>query len=466
MVVDRAIFEGPAAAGRRGIPGVPSDLGALRRAKAQGRPPMPPIHGDDFAARCRCGFVMAALLLPSLACVGPIEPLKGPVREGEPISEVGVALDALVSDALRLGSIVGCSVAIVRDGVVALERAYGARNSWSREPVATGTVFPAASLAKPIVAYAALRQVDEGLFGLDQPLDKLLEAPWARADRSFRPITLRHVLSHRSGLSNLLLASWNDRRVHARPGSRFRYSGNGFSYLQAILEANAGSSLDLLIAPHTRRLGMHATTLRWDSTRDQLALPHIRLSLFLWGVLPWIALAWLLAPRLATRMPHGSARGIRHTCAVLGIAVAMLASVTTHRVPIPIIGLTEPHAAGSLYTTAGDYARFLSAVMAAHGTTGGPLAHISEAQVRLSGRVSWGLGIGLQHGDDLDAVWHWGLGLGYQAFVVGFPKARAGIVVLTTGASGEDGLLLARQLAFRGLGGEHYGYWRDLRDAD
>ena len=62
-----------------------------------------------------------------------------------------------------------------------------------------GTVFEAASLGKPLFAYAVLRLVDAGRLDLDRPLYDYLPAPDA-AHPLMRRVTARHVLTHTSGL--------------------------------------------------------------------------------------------------------------------------------------------------------------------------------------------------------------------------------------------------------------------------
>ena len=62
-------------------------------------------------------------------------------------------------------------------------------------------MFEAASLGKPLFAYAVLRLVDAGRFDLDRPLYDYPPVPEADTPR-MRRVTARHVLSHTSGLPN------------------------------------------------------------------------------------------------------------------------------------------------------------------------------------------------------------------------------------------------------------------------
>jgi CubicO group peptidase (beta-lactamase class C family) len=176
---------------------------------------------------------------------------------------------------MRAAAVPGVSIAYVRDGRVVWTGAYGVTNSIARRPVRPATPFSVASNGKPIAAFAALRLVDAGHLRLDEPLARLLPVPFAAHDSG--RVTLRHVLTHSSGLSNYLMD--RERRLRFEPGERFEYSGVGYMYLQAAIEAVTGSSLDataraLVFEP----LGMRSASYERFAAGLPFARGHITLG--------------------------------------------------------------------------------------------------------------------------------------------------------------------------------------------
>src|SRR5580704_5331253 len=73
---------------------------------------------------------------------------------------------------LKDGRVPGLSFAIIRDGKTVETKALGVRDASTAIPVDENTIFEAASLSKPIFAYAVLQLVDAGVLSLDTPLSK------------------------------------------------------------------------------------------------------------------------------------------------------------------------------------------------------------------------------------------------------------------------------------------------------
>jgi len=112
-----------------------------------------------------------------------------------------------------------------------------------RGPVDENTVFAAASLTKPVFAAGVMTLIDRGVLELDAPLREYLPDPYVPDDERAASITARMVLSHTTGLPNWRHGS-NDRvhpkdgalRLRWQPGSRWGYSGEGYCYLQQVVE--------------------------------------------------------------------------------------------------------------------------------------------------------------------------------------------------------------------------------------
>lgn len=85
-------------------------------------------------------------------------------------------------------------------------------------------------------------------------------------------------------------------------------------------------------------------------------------------------------------------------------------------------------AAGSLFTTAEDYARFLTFLLRREGL----LASMLEPQTKVTDSLEWGLGWGLSSG----YAFYWGDNLGFKHLAVLHPAEGSGLVVLTNSDSG------------------------------
>src|SRR5215213_10010662 len=161
----------------------------------------------------------------------------------------------------------GLSLALIRDGKIVFTQGFGVKNSQTKEPVDGDTIFEAASLSKPVVAYAVLKLVDAGKLDLDVPLNKYLPGNYdAGDDARINQITARNVLSHTSGFPN-----WRQPRnaktlpIFFTPGERFSYSGEGFVYLSKVVEHITKMKLeDYIRRTVFEPLGMTASSFEWQ----------------------------------------------------------------------------------------------------------------------------------------------------------------------------------------------------------
>jgi CubicO group peptidase (beta-lactamase class C family) len=289
----------------------------------------------------------------------------------------------------------GLALTLVRGGEVAQVAACGVRSLRTREPVSERTVFEAASLSKPVFAYAVLRLVDAGELSLDEPLSKY--SPKLPGDARATRITARHVLCHTTGLPN-----WRGDeplRTHFTTGERFSYSGEGFAWLQRVVERVTGEPLEalaqrLVFAP----LRMRDSSYSWQ---ERFEADHA--------------------------VPHDS---------------ALRPEIKSKR--------AEANAAFSLHTTAIDYALFLRATLSGTGLEDSTAQVWLEPQVKvprhrcesisfqavpdLDEGVAWGLGWGLEL--ETGMFFHWGANPGFQAFAIGSPRDGAAVVVFTNGDNG------------------------------
>ena len=212
------------------------------------------------------------LIQTSLAAVGlSMQNLNGP-RDAF-VDSLIEAWTAGIPRWLQEARLPAASLAIVRNGQLAWRRAFGVKDTGTNEPVDGDSVFAACSNTKPVFAYGVLKLVEKGMLDLDTPLTRYTKRR-VTADPRIDLITARHVLSHTTGFPN-----WRqgpDLPIQFAPGSQYQYSGEGFSYLQAIVGEITSQSferfmLDNILLP----LGMTASGITWDMTSvRKIAKPH------------------------------------------------------------------------------------------------------------------------------------------------------------------------------------------------
>src|SRR5215472_12387355 len=156
-----------------------------------------------------------------------------------------VAAEPTIPRLMNEGDVAGLSIAVLRDGKIASVRTYGVRNMVTRTLVTEHTVFEAASLSKPVFSYALLQLVDAGKLSLDEPLGKYLPNYVPNDDRA-AAITARQVLSHTTGFPNWR-GDEHPMKTYFPPGQRFSYSGEGYVYLQKVVEKITGEALDVVM---------------------------------------------------------------------------------------------------------------------------------------------------------------------------------------------------------------------------
>jgi CubicO group peptidase (beta-lactamase class C family) len=124
------------------------------------------------------------------------------------------AISAVLKSATDRGDVPGVAVAVVnKDGVIYNE-AFGKSRTLTNTPMAKDTIFNMASMTKPVTSVAIMMLVDEGKLSLEDDVAKYLPkwknpqvvSKFNEADGSFetrrakRPITIRHLLTHTSGI--------------------------------------------------------------------------------------------------------------------------------------------------------------------------------------------------------------------------------------------------------------------------
>ena len=316
----------------------------------------------------------------------------------------------VVTGLMRKGDVPGLSIAVIRDGRILWEGEFGQKNAVNNGvtdgPVLRDTLFSAASLSKPVFAYIVLRLVDRGVIDLDKPL-YTYGFPYDRIDKDPRSklITARMVLDHTTGLPN-----WGGTPLNFlfTPGEKFNYSGEGYVYLQRVVEHVTGKSLEELAQQEVFvPLKMEHSTFRWR-------------------------------PILANQLVTGK--------------------LETDE---PITwDLPSENAASSLLTTAHDYAKFMVALMNGVGLKQATFRQMWSPQVavpEMGPGISFGLGWGLEQIGASKYIYHGGNNVAFKGAAIACSEKREGLVYLT---NSEGGLTIESALIKAIEGGDHPGLFR------
>jgi CubicO group peptidase (beta-lactamase class C family) len=187
--------------------------------------------------------------------------------------------------------VVGAVLGILRGDEVAVG-ASGVTNVRTDAAIRTDTVFQIGSITKAYTATAVLRLVAEGLLDLDAPVASALPELRLADPDTTRDVTLRHLLTHTSGLTSSTqidtgrgddclqrhTAALADLPLHHPLAATFSYCNAGYSLAGRVIERVTGMVWDeamreLVFAP----LGVEQTmTLPEEALRHSVAMGHNR----------------------------------------------------------------------------------------------------------------------------------------------------------------------------------------------
>lgn len=123
---------------------------------------------------------------------------------------------------------------------------YGTKDVKTGESINTNTVFQAASLSKVIATYAFLIIAEKGILDLDKPLWDYYEYERLRHEPYNKMMTARHVLTLQTGLPNWTKPRKDKLKAVFKPWEDYLYSGEGFQYLQLVVEKLTNKTLDAI----------------------------------------------------------------------------------------------------------------------------------------------------------------------------------------------------------------------------
>lgn len=327
-------------------------------------------------------------------------------------------IDDLLATRYRVEAIPGVAGGVVCGDSLIFARGYGVMALDDSTHVTPATLFRIASVTKLFTATAVVMLDEAGALGLDDPVKEHL--PWFEIVRppetGTAPITVRHLLTHTSGLprdsrltnfSRLYqpprqeaIAALPDQRLEAPPGEAYAYSNLGYGVLgELIAEASGTSYAEYLESRILRPLEM-SRTLVHPTPGDHTAWGH------------------------EARRPDDS-RG---------------------KADFWDLGFATP--AGGMASSVEDLARFVRFQLAPYNGLDPPLLPAEEIRdmhsvhhVMDPSRGGSGFGWGVEVSNDQHIVYHGGELPEQTSFVLIDLKVRIGVVVLTNARDADAGAL-------------------------
>ncbi len=187
-------------------------------------------------------------------------------------------IDAIVANEMRAQKIPGLTIAVVKKGRVVKVKGYGEANVEYHVPATEKTVYQSGSLGKQFTATLMMVLVHEKKLGLDDPISKWLP----EGGDAWSKITVRHLLSHTSGLSDMQYRDLDFARRYSEddlvnfiaarppmeePGTKWRYNNAGYVLLGILIHRLTGKFYGALLQEKIfKPLGM--STARVISERD------------------------------------------------------------------------------------------------------------------------------------------------------------------------------------------------------
>lgn len=191
-------------------------------------------------------------------------------------------VDDYVRAEMRKRHLPAVAVVVIREGRVVKEKAYGLANVELNVPASEETLFQIASTTKAFTATAIMSLIEEGKFSLDERVRRILPG----LPLAWNGVTVRHLLTHTSGLPDVVLSEDSDEVIAqtrpealrklarmpmlSRPGAKWAYNQTGYVLLGMIIEKVSGVGFEEFMAQRFfRPLGMTHT--RFGDDRQVVA---------------------------------------------------------------------------------------------------------------------------------------------------------------------------------------------------
>lgn len=328
--------------------------------------------------------------------------------------------DAAIKEIIQNKVVPGISLAIFNDEGLLFHRSGGVKNIRTGEPIDSLTAFEAASLSKTLFAYMALEFMEEGTLSLSTPLYSEWVAKSLKNDPGHKKLTPLNLLTHTAGLPNWrgvpnleakskseLFNIEDSLKIMFEPNSKFSYSGEGYIYLQNVLEKMTDKSLNTLADKYVFfPLDMDHSSFVFDSVIS---------GNFAFG--------------------HDENNDI----------------ILKYKPKVPL-------AAASLHTNSIDYAKFFIELVR-KVKTNEAFKYMIEGAIKVEEnktyQIFWGLGVGIMRFNNKPYLFHWGDNGVFKSYYMYSIEDKLGFVYF---ANGVKGLSIRNELS-KSIFGDYVPMW-------
>jgi len=332
-----------------------------------------------------------------------------------------------IKSLMTSANVTGLAVAIFNKDEAVYQSAFGYENEDTKDTLSINSIFYGASLSKAVFAHLVMQLVEQGKLDLDKPLQYYLNKPlpeyefnrdWKsykdlKDDKRYEKITARMCLSHTTGFPNWRFLTKNGFDINGKlhfqfdPGTRYSYSGEGFSLLQFVIQEITGKGLEqiaqeLLFQP----LDMNRTSyihIFQDKFQNQYAYGHDK-----------------------------------------------------NQSVIPFDEADEAGAAGTMETTLTDYSKFIEAVLKQKALNKTQNNEMFQKQIKINSKqqfgpnslidtnenegikLGYGLGWGFLESPFGKGAFKEGHAEGFQHYSIIFPEKHMGIIILSNSDNAES----------------------------
>jgi CubicO group peptidase (beta-lactamase class C family) len=318
-------------------------------------------------------FALAALTAPSLIAAD--------------------AIDSYIAEEMSRRDIPGLALATVRNGKVEKMRGYGIADLENGTPVNADTIFEIGSITKQFTATLIMMLIEERKLRLDDRLPRFL----AGTPDDWSKITVRHLLTHTSGIRNYtgldgfevsrhltageFVRSLGGHPLESEPGDKFVYCNSGYNLLGFIIEKVSGQSY-------------------WEMLRARILVPLQMNSTF------------------SRDLPRRSNQALGY-------------EKKDGRLVPRDSNLTDVFAAGAIVSTAGDLAKWINALGSGKLLKPATLAQMWTPTKLNDGTIyAYGFGWRLDDYKGHKNVGHSGSTSGFSASLQSFPERKLTVIVL------------------------------------
>ncbi len=332
--------------------------------------------------------------------------INGVLIKGQPIEKWNIV------DRMKHYKVPGVSIAVINNYKIEWAKGYGVKEVLKEEVVTSDTLFQAASISKPVAAYAALHFVEERVLDLDENVNNKLDS-WKIPENKYteeKKVSLRGLLSHSAGLTvhgfrgyaegeeiptvQQVLdgegpANSDPVRVDIEPDTQYRYSGGGFTVMQYMLTELKDRPFpqimrEIVLDPLNMRLSTYEQPLP-ENRRGEEAIAH--------------------------RSNGKPIEGKWHTYPEM--------------------------AAAGMWTTPSDLCRFaIELMLSVKGKSNKTLSEEMVSQMLTAQKENYGLGIGVGGKEENFSFSHGGGNEGFRCFLVAYPEKGQGAAIMTNSDNG------------------------------